>query len=58
MSDEKKDAKVDISSTAIEKGIDIAKSFVDKLVLPSVEELGLLVRDQMSYWRFSNQVRF
>jgi len=49
-------AKVDISSTAIEKGIDIAKSFADKLVLPPLEELGLLVRDQISYWRFSNQI--
>lgn len=49
--------KVDISSTAIEKGIDIAKGFADKLVLPPIEELGLLIKDQMSYWRFSNQVR-
>lgn len=57
MSDGKKDSKVDISSTAIEKGIDIAKSFVDKLVLPPIEELGLLVRDQISYWRFSNQIK-
>ncbi|NYT66495.1 DUF4393 domain-containing protein [Alcaligenaceae bacterium] len=57
MSDEKKDIKINVSSTAIEKGIDVAKSFVDKLVLPPLEELGLLVRDQMSYWRFSNQVK-
>lgn len=57
MSNEMKATKVDVSSTAIEKGIDIAKSFVDKLVLPPIEELGLLVRDQISYWRFSNQVR-
>jgi len=49
--------KVDISSTAIEKGIDIAKGFADKLVLPPIEELGLLIKDQMSYWRFSNKVR-
>lgn len=54
---DKKDTKFDVSSTAIEKGIEIAKSFVDKLVLPPIEELGLLVRDQMSYWRFSNQVK-
>lgn len=57
MSDEKKATKVDVSSTAIEKGIDIAKSFVDKLVLPPIEELGLLVRDQISYWRFNNQIK-
>jgi hypothetical protein len=54
---DKKDTKFDVSSTAIEKGIEIAKSFVDKLVLPPIEELGLLVRDQMAYWRFSNQVK-
>lgn len=57
MNDEKKATKVDVSSTAIEKGIDIAKSFVDKLVLPPIEELGLLVRDQISYWRFNNQIK-
>ena len=57
MNDENKTTKVDVSSTAIEKGIDIAKSFVDKLVLPSLEELGLLVRDQISFWRFNNQIK-
>jgi hypothetical protein len=57
MSDDKKPTKIDISSAAIEKGIDIAKGFVDKLVLPSTEELGLLIKDQISYWRFKNQVR-
>jgi len=57
MNDENKKTKIDVSSTAVEKGIDIAKGFVDKLVLPSIEELGLLVKDQISYWRFSNQVK-
>ena len=49
--------KFDISSTAVEKGLDLAKGFVDKLVNPSIEELGLLIKDQVSYWRFSNQVK-
>lgn len=57
MNDERKATKVDVSSTALEKGIDLAKSFVDKLVLPPIEELGLLVKDQISYWRFNNQVK-
>lgn len=57
MNDENKKTKIDISSTAVEKGIDIAKGFADKLVLPPIEELGLLVKDQISYWRFSNQVK-
>lgn len=57
MSDDKKTTKVDISSTTVEKGIEIAKGFVDKLVLPSIEELGLLVKDQIAYWRFNNQIK-
>jgi hypothetical protein len=42
MTDEKTSTKVDISSTAIEKGIEVAKDFAEKLVLPSIEELGYL----------------
>lgn len=57
MTEEKTSTKIDISSTAIEKSIDVAKNFAEKLVLPSVEELGLLVKDQISYWRFNNQVK-
>ena len=57
MSNEKNHTKIDLSSTAIEKGIDVAKNFAEKLVLPSIEELGLLVKDQISYWRFNNQIR-
>jgi Abortive infection alpha len=57
MTDDKKTTKLDVSSTAIEKGIDVAKDFAEKLVLPSIQELGLLVKDQISYWRFSNQVK-
>jgi hypothetical protein len=36
------DKKIDITSTAIEKGLDIAKDFLDKLIIPTVEETGLL----------------
>lgn len=57
MDNDNKDKKLDISSTAVEKGIDLAKGFIDKLVSPPIEELGLLVKDQISYWRFNNQVR-
>ncbi|MBR7793451.1 DUF4393 domain-containing protein [Undibacterium sp. FT147W] len=57
MSSDKKTTKFDLSSSALESGIDIAKSFVDKLVTPPIEELGLLVKDQISYWRFNNQIR-
>jgi hypothetical protein len=49
--------KIDITSTAIEKGFDIAKDFLDKLILPSIEEVGLLMRDKITYWKFKNQVK-
>jgi len=49
--------KLDITSTAIEKGIDLAKDFLDKLILPSIEETGLLLKDKVTLWRFDNQVK-
>ena len=49
--------KIDISSTAVEKGLDIAKNFLEKLIIPSVEETGLLLKEQITSWRFKNQVR-
>lgn len=49
--------KIDISSTMLEKSIDIAKSFLSKLLGPTVEESGLLIRDQVTKWRFNNQVK-
>jgi len=57
MSDDNNQRKLDVTSTAIERGIDVAKGFIDRLVLPSAEELGLLIKDQISFWRFNNQVR-
>ena len=49
--------KVNITSTAIEKGIDIAKDFLDKLIIPAIEETGLLLRDHVTMWKFKNQVK-
>lgn len=49
--------KIDIKSSSIEKGLEIAKSFVDKLIIPSIEETGLLMKDQITMWRFKNQVK-
>ncbi len=49
--------KIDITSTVLEKGVDIAKDFVDKLIMPSVEETGLLLKDQVTLWKFKNQIR-
>lgn len=49
--------KIDITSTAIEKGIDLAKNFLDKLIMPAVEETGLLIKDKVTMWKFNNEVR-
>jgi hypothetical protein len=49
--------KIDITSTVLEKGIDTAKSFLDKLIMPAIEETGLLLKDQVTMWKFKNQVR-
>jgi hypothetical protein len=49
--------KVEISSKAIEKALDIAKDFLDKLIMPSVEETGLLLRDKVTFWRTKNQIQ-
>ena len=40
--------KFDITSTVLEKSIDMAKQFLDKLVSPAIEEAGLLVRDSVA----------
>jgi Abortive infection alpha len=51
------DKKFDITSTAIEKVIDLAKDFLGKLITPTVEETGLLLKDKVTMWRFNNQVK-
>lgn len=49
--------KLDVTSSALEKGIEVARDFVNKLIMPATEEAGLLVKDSVSFWRFKNQVR-
>lgn len=49
--------KLNITSTAIEKGIDAATGFLNKLIMPAVEESGLLIKDQVTRWRFNNQIK-
>ena len=48
---------LNIKSSTIEKGLEIAKDFVDKLIGPSVEQIGLLFADNIKYFRFKNQVK-
>lgn len=54
MSDDK---EFNIKSSTIEKGLDLAKEFLGKLIGPTVEELGLLAGDSIKYLRFKNQIR-
>ncbi|MDM1522034.1 hypothetical protein HX088_01900 [Empedobacter sp. 225-1] len=51
------DNNYNIKSSTIEKGLEIAKDFVDKLITPAVEETGLLIKDQITMWRFKNQIK-
>jgi len=49
--------KEEISLKAFEKGFEIAKDLLQKIIAPPVEQIGLLMADQVRYWRFKNQVR-
>lgn len=49
-------SELNIKSTTVEKGIDLAKDFLDKLITPAVEETGLLIKDQVTLWKFKNQI--
>lgn len=52
-----KEIKINITSTAVEKGLDAAKDFLGKLMMPAIEETGLLLKDQVASWRLKNQVK-
>lgn len=49
--------EINLKSSTLEKGLEIAKDFIDKLIMPSVEETGLLVKDHITMWRFQNQIK-
>ncbi|WP_299761832.1 Abi-alpha family protein [uncultured Dokdonia sp.] len=48
---------INIKSSTIEKGLELAKEFLGKLLGPSFEEVGLLVSENIKYFRFKNQIR-
>ncbi len=48
---------LNIKSSTIEKGIELAKDFLDKLIMPAIEETGLLIKEKVTYWKFKNQVK-
>ncbi len=49
--------KIDITSTVIEKGIDLVKDFLEKLIGSTLEETGLLISDNIKLIRFKNQIK-
>lgn len=49
--------KLDISSTIVEKGLDMVKGFVEKLVGGAVEEAGLMMTDRVRLRRLKNQIK-
>jgi|TARA_R110000822_G_scaffold309965_2_gene440793 hypothetical protein len=46
-----------IKSSTIEKGLELAKDFLGRLINPAAEEVGLLISDNIKFFRFKNQVR-
>lgn len=50
-------SEVNIKSTTIEKGLELAKEFLGKLMGPSIDEMGLLISDNIKFYRFKNQIR-
>ena len=48
--------ELNIKSTTIEKGLDLAKEFLGKLIGPTIEEIGLLGGDSLKYYRFKIQL--
>jgi hypothetical protein len=51
------DREFNIKSSTIEKGLDLVKDFLDKLISPSVGEFGQLIADNVKFLRGKNQVR-
>lgn len=47
---------VNIKSSTIEKGLELAKDFANKILGPAVEEVGLLLADKVKFYRYKNQV--
>src|ERR1043165_3809210 len=50
-------SELDIKSSTIDKSLDAVKGFLQKLVGPSVDEMGLLLSDNVKLWRLKNQLR-
>jgi len=49
--------ELNIKSSTIEKGLDLVKGFLEKVIGPTVDELGLMWADNMKFRRAQNQLR-
>ena len=49
--------ELNIKSSTIEKGLELAKDFLGKLISPTIEEAGLLISENIKFLRFKNQVK-
>ena len=49
--------ELNIKSSTIELGLELAKDFLGKLISPTIEEVGLLIADNIKYFRFKNQIK-
>lgn len=49
--------KLDLTSSALEQGVEAAREFLDRVIGPAADEVGLLLRDSVAFWKFKNQVR-
>jgi len=48
--------QIDLKNKTIEEAFKVAKDFIGKLVNPALEEGGGLIKDNIAYWRFRNQI--
>lgn len=51
------DKEINIKSSTIEKGLELAKEFLGKLISPTIEEVGLLISENVKYLRFKNEIK-
>lgn len=49
--------ELNIKSSTIEKSLDLVKDFLQQLIGPSIDELGLLFSDNVKLWRLKNQIK-
>lgn len=49
--------ELNIKSSTIEKGLDLAKIFLERVTGPAVDEVGMLLADNVRIWRWKNQIK-